>query len=99
MLKIDKRFRPAMLVTNQINELATALGGEDAISPQQKLVVQRAAWAHQRLQEMEGHYAQGHGLDAQEWATFTGVLFSALKLLGMKRVARRVPSLQERLAE
>ena len=85
-------------MTYQINAFAAELGGDGEITHQQRLVVQRAAWAHQRLQEIEGAYATGAGFDAQEWALLTGVLFQALKLIGMGRRAKPVTGLHDYMA-
>ena len=95
--KIDKRFRPAMNVTATIEELRTALA--DDLSPQQRIVVQRIAWAHQRLQELESEYAKGCGFDAQEWGQLTTTLFAGLKLVGMQRRAKQMPRALEYAAQ
>jgi hypothetical protein len=91
--RIDKRFRPAQLVALHVQEFTTALGGEDYVTPQQRALVERAAWAHRRLQEIEAQYAEGQGLDANEWATLTGSLTRCLQLLGLGRKAKPVESL------
>lgn len=95
---MDRRFRPAQLVTLAVQELTDTLGGEDHVTPQQKMLIQRASWAHRRLQEMEAQYASGAGLDAGEWSTLTGSLTRCLQLLGLERRARPVPTLAEYIA-
>jgi hypothetical protein len=96
---MDMRFRPAILVTAFINELSTTLGGEDQLTPQQKAIMQRVAWLHRRLQELEAEYASGQGLDANEYTTLTGSLFTGLKMLGLKRIARDTQTLASIRAE
>jgi hypothetical protein len=89
LAKVDKRFRPALNVAATIERLQTALAEE--LSPQQKIVVQRIAWSHQRLQELESEYAKGLGFDAQTWVALTTTLYAGLKLIGLARRAKALP--------
>jgi hypothetical protein len=95
---MDLRFRVPQLIAGQIEELISALGGADMVTPQQVLLVQRVAWAHRRLQEMEAQYAVGQGLDTPEWTTLTTTLVSCLRLLGLHRRAKPVESLHQYMA-
>jgi hypothetical protein len=94
---IDKRFRPAINCAATIEELRTALA--DDLSPQQRIVVQRIAWAHQRLQELESEYAKRCGFDAQTWGQLTTTLFAGLKLIGLHRRAKTLPRALEYAAQ
>lgn len=92
---IDRRYRPAKAATVALGLFVQSLGGD--LSPQQMALAERATWLHVRLQEIEQAYLAGQGLDAPEYSQLTGTLLAVLKALGLKREARRVLTLKERL--
>jgi hypothetical protein len=88
---VDKRYAPARIAGSQLYELRTALGSEENLSPQQLALTERATWLHIRLQQLEREYLAGNGLDAGEYVQLIGAQTSVLRLLGLHRVAKRVP--------
>ena len=92
---VDLRYAPARRATEALLELQDALGGAEELSPQQRMLAERATWLHLRLQSMEAEYLAGDGLDTKDYVAMTSTLVSVLHRLGMKRISRRVPSLSE----
>ena len=97
LAEIDLRYAPARKATETLLELQEALGGAAELSPQQRMLCERATWLHLRLQSMEAEYLAGAGLDTRDYVAMTSTLVSVLHRLGMKRATRRVPSLSEYL--
>lgn len=95
---IDRRYRPAIKAHAQLTELHDALGGRDQLSPQQRMLTERATWLHLRLQQLEQEWLAGQGMDSREYAMLTGSLVSVLARLGLRRQARDV-SLSDILKE
>jgi len=96
---IDLRYVPARKATETLLELQHALGGPDELSPQQRMLTERATWLHLRLQSMEAEYLDGAGLDATEYTMLTSTLVRVLSRLGTHRIAQRVPNLREYLEQ
>jgi hypothetical protein len=94
---VDGRYAAARFAKDTFAELCNALGGVETVTPQERMLIENAVWAHARLRELTTEYATGKGLDADEFSTYSTVLSKALRTLGMKRVAKRVPSLRELL--
>jgi hypothetical protein len=89
----DRRYRPARIVAERLQELHEALGGADALSPQQKSLCERVVWLGARLQQLEQEFLAGQGLDAPEYTALVGSLTSVYRLLGLYRKAKPVETL------
>ncbi|MBS0375036.1 MAG: hypothetical protein JSR73_10685 [Proteobacteria bacterium] len=94
---IDRRYAPARVASETLAELHSALGGD--LTPQQRLLCERVVWAHARLQQMEQHFATTGQLDASQWSGLTNTLLGLLRTLGLRRVAKDVPSLRDYIAQ
>ena len=94
---LDLRFEVGAVAKRIYNELVTALGGQDSLSPQRLLLVERVVWTHIALQKLEVEFATTTKLDLNGYGQLVHVLVSLLRTLGLNRVPVNVPSLHEYL--
>ena len=99
LMATDRRYKPAIIVAQQLAELHETLGGASELTPQKRSLCERAVWLNMRLQQMEQQYLAGQGLDASEYTTLIGSLTSVYRLLGINRQARRLPRALEYAAK
>jgi len=85
---LDRRFsavRTAIAWRDSL--LDTIAPGGDA-TPQQAALAERATCMHVRLQQLEGDYLAGRGLDAGEYVVLSNALNGIFRTLGTHRSAK-----------
>ena len=94
--RLDRRFLPAIAAQQVYEELTTSLGGEEQLSPQRKMLLERVVWLHLALQQSEQLFVKSGKFDDDHvYSQRIHALLSLLGKLGLNRVAKRVPSLAE----
>lgn len=94
---LDQRFAPALAAKRTYTELVGALGGEEHLSPQRRLLIERATWTSLILAKHEHEFATSGRLNMSDYTQATHALVSLFKTLGLNRVPVNVPSLREYL--
>lgn len=98
--RLDRRFLPAIAARQVYEELTSALGGEDRLSPQRRMLCERVTWLHLCLQQAEQAFVKSGQFDGDHvYAQRIHALVSLLKTLGLDRVATRAPTLAEVIAK
>jgi hypothetical protein len=78
--------------------LVEDLGGQDALSTAEKVLIQRCAMIATECERMEREALSGGTLDATVYSTLTGQLTRTLNAVGLKRLPKDVtPTLQRYL--
>lgn len=95
---LDQRFAPSIAARRTYHELVEALGGEDNLSPQRRLLIERATWTSLILAKYEVDFATSGKVNLSDYTQAVHALVSLFKTLGLNRVQRDVPSLQQYLA-
>ena len=85
---LDGRFRLSREVCSRLQALTTDLGGESALSHQQRSMCKRAIWLELMVEHEEARIGEGGGVDGALHAQLVGSLVSIYRLLGIRRVAR-----------
>lgn len=96
---IDGRTRGARAYRRTRFELTQALGGVDAVTPQQAIAIRVLAEADALRRALFADATAGVPVDAGAYSSLAAVTLRALKLIGMTRRAKRVASLAEIAAE
>ena len=97
---LDGRTRSAQLVGRTIDALVADLGGDDALSAAEHLIVRRAAIAGAMSEDLAARWLTGDPVDPAIFATLANVERRQLETVGIKRRARNVtPSLTDYLAQ
>jgi hypothetical protein len=94
---LDLRFGPALAAKRTYCELVAALGGEENLSPQRLLLIERATWTSIMLAKHEVDFATSGKVNLSDYTQATHALVSLLKTLGLNRVPVNLPSLREYL--
>lgn len=94
---LDLRYGPALAAKKTYDELVGALGGEDNLSPQRRLLIERATWTSIILAKHEVDFATSGKVNMSDYTQATHALVSLFKTLGLNRVPVNVPSLREYL--
>lgn len=95
---LDGRTRSAQLVSKTIDALVADLGGGDALSAAEHLIVRRAAIAGAMSEDLAARWLTGDPVDPAIFATLANVERRQLETVGIKRRSRDVtPSLQSYL--
>jgi hypothetical protein len=94
---LDGRTALARQARDLQRQIAADLGGEDILTTAQKILIQRVALLHVFCTHCEAQWLTGDELDSS-YQGAVGALRHVLAHLGLKRVPRPVPSLQEYLA-
>jgi hypothetical protein len=87
---LDGRTRSAQLVSKTIDALVTDLGGEDALSAAEHLIVRRAAIAGAMSEDLAARWLTGDPVDPAIFATLANVERRQLETVGIKRRARDI---------
>lgn len=91
---LDGRTRLAQAVRARADALMADLGGEDALSYQQRSLCRRAIWMEAVIEQQEAALARGEDIDQGKLTQAVNSLIGLLKTLGLERRAREVPDLQ-----
>lgn len=87
---LDGRTRSAQLVSKTIENIFADLGGEDALSVAERLIVRRAAIAGAMSEDLAARWLTGDPVDPAIFATLANVERRQLETVGIKRRARDV---------
>jgi hypothetical protein len=96
---IDRRTRAYRKTTELIVSIETDLGGADRLSTAERQIIQRAALTGALLEDLETRWLSGEPIDAGQYATLSNAQRRLFETVGLRRVAREVPSLGEYLAK
>lgn len=96
---LDLRFRPGQQLRRRYRALIAAIGGLDAASPQQDSVIRRIVHLEALLEETELARLSNKPpvLEVGAYLQAINTLTGLFRLLGLKRMAKPIPSLQEYL--
>lgn len=97
--RLDGRTRLAQSVRARYDALSTDLGGHDSLSYQRRSLAKRALWQEAVIEQMEAELARGKDVDLGRMTQAVNSLQGLYKTLGLDRVARDVPSLNDFLAK
>ena len=90
MESLDGRTAIAQELRGRYATVCSDLGGEDALSYQEKSLVTRALWLEYHLQQQEELLATGEGFDSGKWVQACNALNGIFSKLGLKRAAKEV---------
>jgi hypothetical protein len=90
MQQLDARTGVAQALQMRFAALTDDLGGSDALSYQQRSLVERALWLEYWLQQQEIQLATGADFDAGKWTQACNALQGIYSKLGLQRVAHDV---------
>lgn len=96
--QLDRRTGLAQEIHRRYADLTNDLGGEAALSYQQKALVSRALFVELNLQKQEAALAAGGELDTGSYTQSVNSLLGLLKTLGLERRSKDVPDLASYLA-
>lgn len=96
---LDGRTVAARTMRHRLVELHNDLGGEAALSYQQKVICRRIIWLESWIETMEAHAAEGEDVDIGKQVQALNSLIGCLKALGLERRSRDVPDLQTYLKQ
>ena len=92
---IDGRSKAARRFKDVAFAIVEDMGGEDCVSEGQRQLIRRAAGLSVVLEQREAALVNGDDIDSEEWVRLTNVLVRVLSVLGLRRRARKIPSLRE----
>jgi hypothetical protein len=87
---LDGRTRAAQMVSKTIDNLVADLGGDDALSTAEHLIVRRAAIAGAMSEDLAARWLTGETVDPAVFATLANVERRQLESVGIKRRPRDV---------
>lgn len=96
--RLDGRTRLAQAVRERLGALQTDLGGEPALSYQERSLCRRAVWLEALVEQREAALAKGQEIDEGAHVQSINALIGVWRALGFKRRQREAPSLHEYLA-
>ncbi|MCU7830317.1 MAG: hypothetical protein KZQ85_14740 [Candidatus Thiodiazotropha sp. (ex Myrtea sp. 'scaly one' KF741663)] len=97
--KIDGRYAIAKVVNDRLQALESDLGGRAALSYQQRSLCKRAIWMEAIIEQSEAKLARGEEVNQGALTQAVNSLIGLLKTLGLHRVERDVPSLNDYLKQ
>ena len=97
--RLDGRTAIAKAISQRLRALETDLGGHDALSYQQRSLVKRAVWMEAIIEQQESALSRGEAVDQGKLTQAVNSLMGLLKTLGLERIARDVPTLNEYLKQ
>lgn len=95
---LDTRTALARHMRDRYQSLTDDLGGVDALSYAQRSLCERALWLEYWLASQERELAKGEPFDVGRWTQAANSLQGIFSKLGLQRVARDVPTLQDWIA-
>jgi hypothetical protein len=87
---MDGRVRLVQVAKRTRRSLVQALGGDDAVTPQQRIAIQMIAEAEALRQSLFAEVANGTPINVGDFSTLAATGQRGLKLIGMRRVAKDV---------
>jgi hypothetical protein len=96
---LDARFKATRAVFELERQMFDDLGGEADLSAAQRALCRRAAVLAAVIENEEARWCSGEAIDLPQVLAATNCLRRVLETLGIKRQARRVPSLDDWLRE
>ena len=91
--KLDGRTTLARAVHQRYNDLASDLGGADALSYQKRSLAKRAIYVECIIERHEAALSRGEDVDLGRLTQAINTLIGLLKALGLDRKAKDVPDL------
>jgi hypothetical protein len=95
---LDGRLGLARELRQRFETLTNDLGGSDSLSYAQRSLCERALWLEYWLATQEKDLANGGEFDVGKWVQAANSLQGIFAKLGLKRVAKDVPTLNEWMA-
>ena len=92
---LDGRLGLARELRQRFETLTNDLGGSDSLSYAQRSLCERALWLEYWLATQEKDLANGGEFDVGKWTQATNSLQGIFAKLGLKRVPKDVPDLQD----
>lgn len=97
---LDGRTRAAQLVSRTIDEIESDLGGRDALSTTERMVVRRGAMAGAMAEDLAARWLNGEPVDPAAFATLANVERRQFETVGLKRRQRDLtPSIHKYLEQ
>ena len=96
---LDGRTAVAQAMRERWLALTDDLGGADRMSYARRSLAERALWLEYWLAHQESELAAGREFDVGKWTQAANSLQGILAKLGLDRVAKDVPSLQDFIAQ
>ena len=96
---LDGRTAIAQEMRARFDEVATDLGGADRLSYLERSLVSRYLWAEFWIQQQEVAIAEGQEVDIGRYTQAVNSATGLANKLGLKRVARDVPTLADYLKQ
>lgn len=95
---LDGRLGIARELRQRFETLTNDLGGSDSLSYAQRSLCERALWLEYWLATQEKDLANGGAFDVGKWVQAANSLQGIFAKLGLKRIAKDVPTLNEWMA-
>ena len=92
---LDGRLSLARELRQRFETLTNDLGGSDSLSYAQRSLCERALWLEYWLATQERDLANGAEFDVGRWVQAANSLQGIFAKLGLERVAKDVPDLQD----
>jgi len=92
---LDGRLSLAKELRQRFETLTNDLGGSDSLSYAQRSLCERALWLEYWLATQERDLANGAEFDVGRWVQAANSLQGIFAKLGLERVAKDVPDLQD----
>ena len=92
---LDGRLGLARELRQRFETLTNDLGGSDSLSYAQRSLCERALWLEYWLATQEKDLANGGEFDIGKWVQAVNSLQGIFAKLGLKRMPKDVPSLQD----
>jgi len=96
---LDGRLGLARELRLRFETLTNDLGGSDSLSYAQRSLCERALWLEYWLATQEKDLANGGEFDVGKWVQAANSLQGIFAKLGLRRVAKNVPDLQDWLRQ
>lgn len=97
--ELDGRYRVAKELKARLETLLADLGGEGALSTQQKMLAERATFIQVLLESKERDLVKGNKFDVGTYLQAVNTLLGVLRSLGLKRSEKIIPHLQEYITQ
>ncbi|MCK7548490.1 hypothetical protein ACFQGA_11490 [Marinobacter koreensis] len=95
--RLDGRTRLAQAVNQRYQDLTTDLGGNESLSYQRRSLCKQVVWMEAIIEQQHAALSRGEEIDQGKLTQATNTLIGLLKTIGLDRVARDIPNLQDYL--